>query len=108
MLDEYGKGRFALFGGPHVFETGDFGLLSNQDNRLFLKNVLRWLLADGPLNLQVEPSAHPVLNTSFFEHGLEIISELNQQNDLQSVAYVEKLLRRTGVLNALDRPQWVP
>jgi len=39
----YGAGRFALFGGPHAFETGQLGLLAETSNARFLENVVRWL-----------------------------------------------------------------
>ena len=36
------KGRFALFGGPHIFETGTYGLLDEAGNRRFLDQLLAW------------------------------------------------------------------
>src|SRR5206468_9532358 len=50
-----GRGRFALFGGPHVFETGTYGLLASHDNARFLQNVLRWLLDDRPTGHELKP-----------------------------------------------------
>lgn len=104
----YGAGRFALFGGPHVFEIGDFGLLGTRDNGRFLQNVLRWLLEDGKPDLHVEPTSHHALGTFYFNNGLEIVRGEDRQSDQQTIAYVEKVLRRTGVLKALDRPNWLP
>ncbi len=103
----YGSGRFVLFGGPHVFEIGDFGLLGTQDNARFLQNVIRWLLDNGQPNLQIEPTTHHALGTYYFNSGLEIVRGQDTQNDQQTIAYVEKVLRRTGVLKALDRPSWM-
>ncbi len=42
---EYGKGKFVLFGGPHVLESSEFGLLSDADNLSFTRNIIQWLLA---------------------------------------------------------------
>jgi hypothetical protein len=103
-----GRGRFALFGGPHAFETGAFGLLASHDNARFLHTVVRWLMDDGDPDLKVEPTAHHTLGTYFFDNGLEIRRSEAPQTDQQTIAYVERVLRRTGVIRALDRPQWLP
>jgi len=103
-----GQGRFALFGGPHAFETGRFGLLAEPDNTRFLQNVLDWLLNDRPPNLTSEPatrySTEPFLSTP----ALDFVTADETQADHHTVAYVERLLRRTGVLKALSRPKWMP
>jgi len=103
-----GQGRFALFGGPHAFETGRFGLLSEHDNARFLQNVLGWLLDDGPPNLTSEPATdyatEPFRSTPTFD----VVPGHDTQTDQHTVAYVERLLRRTGVLKALSRPKWIP
>jgi hypothetical protein len=58
--------------------------------------------------LHVEPSAHHALGTFFFNNGLEITRDNTAHGDHQTIAYVERMLRRTGILKALDRPQWLP
>ena len=108
VAGQLGRGRFALFGVPHVFETGRFGLLRIQDNARFLLNVLNWLLAEGPLDLNVEPTAHHALGNFFFNNGLEVVRSDDGQTDQQTVAYVERVLRKTGLLKAINRPQWLP
>lgn len=108
IAGQLGHGRFVMFGGPHVFETGSFGLLTSHDNARFLQNVLRWLLDDGPADLHVEPTAHHALGTFFFNNGLEITRDIAAHGDHQTIAYVERMLRRTGILKALDRPKWLP
>jgi len=104
----YGQGRFALFGGPHAFETGKFGLLASHDNARFLQNVVRWLLEDKPPNLTAEPAAHHSEGTFFFSNGLDVIRNDEDFGNQHTLAYVERLLRRTGVLKALARPEWMP
>jgi hypothetical protein len=54
VVGHHGAGRFALFGGPHLFESSPLGLLAEADNRHFLQNVLAWLQADGVV---IEPAA---------------------------------------------------
>jgi len=108
IAGQLGRGRFALFGGPHAFETGGFGLLTSHDNARFLQNVLRWLLDEGPADLQVEPTIHHALGTFYFNNGLEITRQDTGHGEQQTVAYVERVFRRTGILKALDRPQWLP
>lgn len=104
----HGRGRFALFGGPHVFETGSFGLLTSESNARFLQNVLRWLLNDGATCLEMTPTCHHALGTFLFNRRLEVETEVRDQRDQQTIAYVERVLRQTGILKALDRPHWLP
>jgi len=104
----HGRGRFALFGGPHAFEAGAFGLLPSHDNARFLRNVLRWLLDDGAPDLVAAPNAHHSDGTFFFDHGLDVIRAGDTNENQHTVRYVERMLRRTGVLRALRRAKWVP
>jgi len=108
VAGQSGRGRFALFGGPHVFETGTYGLLTSHDNARFLQNVLRWLLDDGPPGLQPRPTTHHALGTYFFNRQLEVEREVQAQRDQHTIAYVERILRQTGIIKALDRPYWLP
>ena len=103
-----GRGRFVLCGGPHVFETGTYGLLSSHDNARFLQNIVRWLLDDGDPCLNSDSATHHSLGTFFFNKRLEIEHGIEEQKDQQTIAYVEKMLRKTGILKALNRPKWVP
>jgi hypothetical protein len=48
VCGHHGAGRFALFGGPHLFESSPLGLLAQGDNTRFLHNTLGWLLSDAP------------------------------------------------------------
>lgn len=90
-----GRGRFAAFGGPHAFESGPFGLLEAADNAPFLRQVLRWLLSDEPL------SSPPLPRPASEE-------DVTRLPDGRTVAYVERLLRQTGMLKALSRARWLP
>jgi hypothetical protein len=103
-----GRGRFVLCGGPHAFETGTYGLLASHDNARFLQNIVRWLLDDGDPRLNLESSPHHSIGTFFFNNRLEIENRVEAQKDQQTISYVEKMLRRTGILKALNRPKWVP
>lgn len=40
VAGQHGTGRFALVGGPHVFESSSLGLLAMADNTRFLHNIL--------------------------------------------------------------------
>jgi len=103
VVGRCGKGRFALFGGPHVFETSPLGLLANQDNARFLDNTLHWLLSD---NLD-EPVDRLQSNRSPSE--CERLTRVECQGEGErTIASVERLLRKTGVLKALGRAKWMP
>jgi hypothetical protein len=112
VAGRYGAGRFVLFGGPHAFETGIFGLLSAADNAAFLGNVLRWLL----LKRFDEPQ-WPV-HTTHTEDQF-IAETINQQwrdfcrverqgSGEQLVSFVERMLRQSGILRAISRARWAP
>ena len=105
VAGRHGKGRFALFGGPHLFESSALGLLNVGDNTRFLRNVLKWLLAEGPDT-----------DAGLFQRNLPAADStfawLNQVESTGegagTVASVEKILRQTGVLKALSRAKWLP
>ena len=103
-----GRGRFALFGGPHAFEIGTFGLLTTHDNTRFLNNVLCWLLDDGPASLGTETDALHSDGTLAFNNGLTVVRGEDALGGQQTIASVERVLRRTGVLKALARAKWMP
>jgi hypothetical protein len=98
-----GAGRFALFGGPHVFETSPLGLLANQDNARFLENTLHWLLSDSLDEPVHYPQSHQL------GHEGEKLTRVECQGEGErTISSVERLLRRTGVLKALDCAKWMP
>lgn len=105
-----GRGRFALFGGPHVFETGPFGLLQVADNPQFLGNVLQWLLDET--GGACDPGGVPASGFSNESASAEELRALWEVDDVgpgrPMVAFVEQLLHETGILKALGRPSWMP
>ena len=97
----YGKGRFVLLGGPHVFEAGPFGLVQWADNARFLHNVLHWLLDDTPRTMapnSTAPLAGPTAEKFWLVE--------NRGPGQTTVAYVERQLRSNGVLKALHQAKW--
>lgn len=102
VVGTHGDGRFALFGGPHAFETGTFGLFSKADNARFLENVLHWLLAE---EVTLEPAWPPSNqeNPLLWKQFCQIEGQGRGQ---QVVASLERLLRTTGILKALSRASW--
>lgn len=105
-----GGGRFLLFGGPHAFETGPFGLLSAAHNLRFLQNILGWLLNDEGEELEaVPPGQEPelvALHSLLTEQWRDVAQIEATGRGEPIVAFVERLLRQTGVLKALAR--WMP
>lgn len=105
-------GRFAVLGGPHLCETGPFGLLGEADNARFLENVLQWLLEDDLAGLQALrlTLAQPMRwqGPGLADEQLQFGQVEYHGSGQQAIAAVERLLRRTGVLRALARPQWQP
>jgi len=98
-------GRFALFGGSHLFETSPLGLLSQADNTRFLQNILHWLLEDSP----VQPLADAPANSWGRDGSLTSLTRVDGRGEGgRTIASVERLLRKTGVLKALSRARWMP
>jgi hypothetical protein len=112
VVGTLGAGRFALFGGPHLVETGPFGLLPEADNRRFLEQVLRWLLRRdlAPLPaLAAAPSPPTPWGPLPGAGESEAFSVVEGRGEgAATVASVERLLRKTGVLKALRRARWLP
>lgn len=107
-----GRGRFFLLGGPHVFETGPFGLLGAADNRRFLLNILGWLLNGEHRELEpVAPGHEPELAAlhSLLDEQWRDVGQIEATGRGEAtVAFVERLLRETGVLKALAHAKWMP
>lgn len=108
----HGRGRYALFGGPHAFETGTFGLFSSADNARFLRNVLQWLLSNQPAGLdQADNSV-----ATKCEWQMPNLADDDSQwtrvdyrgNGTHTIAATERFLRQTGILKALSRARWMP
>lgn len=68
----------------------------------------------SPLTDEGDPDLHPAatslhdLGTFHFNNRMEVVGSDISHADFHTINYVEKVLRRTGVLKALDRPQWLP
>ena len=101
----HGTGRFALFGGSHLFETSSLGLLCYADNTRFLKNTLQWLLGES----SVEPRLNVQTNPCCRDANAEPLTRIDGRGEGQrTIASVERVLRKTGVLKALNRARWMP
>jgi hypothetical protein len=106
------QGRFVLFGGPHPFETGPFGLLADADNARFLLNILQWLLERDPVGLEplrltmAQPMKWRIPGLA--DQGKAFSHLEGNGNGQATVVSVERLLRKTGVLKALSLAKWMP
>ena len=87
-------------------------MLGAADNRRFLNNILGWLLNDeggGPetvaLGSKPELAAlHALLDEQWRDVGQVEATGRGEA----TVAFVERLLRETGVLKALAHAKWMP
>ena len=104
VVGHHGAGRFALFGGPHVFESSSLGLLNSGNNRRFLENVLHWLLTDS----DVAPVASQFAGLNWARDCHEVTRIEARGEGKRTIARVERVLRETGVLKALNRAKWMP
>jgi hypothetical protein len=95
-----------------VFEIGTFGLLGSADNANFLRHILRWLEGSDPLgeNLGVPTSPrHPEWHPPLLARSSRELAQIEcKGRGAGTVLYVERLLRRTGMLKALARASWMP
>lgn len=112
VAGESGRGKFVLLGGPHVFETGPFGLLGAGDNRRFLQNVLNWLLNDESGKLEgvthVREPDLAALHALRDEQWRDMTQIEATSGGEATVAFIEGLLKQTGVLWALAHAKWMP
>ena len=104
VAGRHGNGRFALFGGPHLFESSALGLLTVADNTRFLRNVLTWLLSD---EVDKQSGARQgVRQTS--DSDFPWLSRVESAGEGErTIASVERVLRKTGVLKALSQAKWL-
>jgi hypothetical protein len=105
VVGHYGAGRFALFGGPHLFEFSQLGLLQHGDNAHFLENILRWVLENGTEALLPAPESIELVRGAA-DHALTCVNGRGEGES--TIASVERVLRKTGVLKALNRAKWLP
>ena len=103
-----GRGRFVLFGGPHAFEMGSYGLLAAHDNARFLQNVLRWLLSDAPPNLIPEAVTHHALGTFFFNAGLDVVWVDDPHGGHNRSLTSNKSCARPACSKRSTAPRWIP
>lgn len=106
----YGAGRFVLSGGPHAFECGPFGLLDATGNRPFLQRVLRWLVTDEPVRQDL---FDPEVGLKDSDLARQINSNWQRLCQLKAggaddrlIRQVERQLRETGLLRAINRARW--
>jgi len=104
VAGQHGTGRFALLGGPHVFESSSLGLLAQADNTRFLHNILDWLLPAGGGEEVSGPA--PEAPQITFDHEVTCVEARGEGE--RTIASVERVLRKAGVLKALSRAQWMP
>ena len=105
VAGRHGNGRFALFGGPHLFESSALGLLPVADNTRFLRNVLTWLLADEANQTSATPQMN---NPGSVCHCSGLSQVASEGEGERTIASVERILRQTGVLKALNQAKWLP
>jgi len=80
-------------------------LLSRADNTRFLKNTIHWLLGDDP----VEPGAFPESSVWCGSEKTEFPTLIDgRAGGERTIASIERVLRKTGVLKALSRAKWMP
>ena len=105
VAGRHGLGRFALFGGPHLFESNTLGLLTHPDNARFLRNTLDWLLSDAVDDSVAGQMQAAAASVTYFPDLSRV--EANAHGE-RIVTSVERVLRKAGVLKALGRAKWMP
>lgn len=104
VAGNYGRGKFALFGGPHIFETSPLGLLIEADNARFLQNIIHWLLEEAS-----EGEMADSCDNSFLSTGRRQFTCVESCGEgARTIRSVERVLRRAGILKALSRARWIP
>lgn len=107
----YGKGRFAVFGGPHAFETGGYGLFSKDGNRQLAVEVLQWLVSEGSSMLheqsETKSPTDSACSNRLQELWVQVANCKSSHEKGESMAsFVDGIFRETGVLSGLGRSVW--
>ena len=105
VAGRHGRGRFALFGGPHIFESSPLGLLTHGDNTKFLNNVIGWLLKENEV-VEAKGNSNSTPTIPESQPGLAHVESYGIGE--RTIASVERVLRKTGILKALCRAKWMP
>ena len=105
IAGRYRRGRFALFGGPHLFETSALGLLRHGDNSKFLLNLIGWLISEDET---VEAPELAAISPAISQPQSGLTHVENYGNGERTIVSVERVLRKTGILKALNRARWMP
>ena len=107
----YGNGRFAIFGGPHAFETGGYGLLPYNGNRKFVERVIHWLVSNkepvpkDPFCLDLRS------NRSCSSHVKDMWIQVSGSTSPHKrgellVSFVDGIFQESGVLSGLGKSVW--
>ena len=107
---QYGAGNFTIFGGPHVFETGVYGLLNSIGNQRFARAIIRRLLGNNfkrsDQNL-INPLLGPISSNEFSEMWslLSVDQSAKEKGELL-VSLADKIFKETGAFHPLGRSVW--
>ena len=108
----YGNGRFSVFGGPHAFETGGYGLLNSGSNRSFARTVLKWLVSDEP-DSKMKDSVTEIPDSiqsdlkpfQLLWKGVEDCKTSKTKGAIL-VQFVDMLFQRTGIMTPIGKGIW--
>lgn len=104
----YGSGRYVLVGGPHAFETGEFGLLDHPGNREFLNQVLRWVFLSGsidePGTSLGAPATHEQPTSALWERVRS--AKLNREKEIALVDFVDDFFQHSTILKRITKLNW--
>jgi hypothetical protein len=78
--------------------------LHHGDNTRFLHNILAWLISEAAIQDAQCPSA----DAPEASYGHELTCVEARGEGERTIASVERVLRKTGVLRALNRAKWMP
>lgn len=107
VAGHFGTGRFALFGGPHAFETSPLGLLHERDNERLLKNVLQWLLSDSESRpVAAGNSVDLLMRKRAGVFWADLLSVDTLGKGAFQVECIERLLSKSQTFRALSRRRW--
>lgn len=108
----YSNGRFAIFGGPHAFETGGYGLLNSGSNRLFARMILEWIVSNEPgsemTHRAPEKSDSLELNLKPFQLLWKRVEDCQSPKTKGAilVQFVDKIFQGTGIMTPIGKGIW--
>jgi hypothetical protein len=116
VAGHHGEGRYVLFGGPHQFESTNFGLLREADNCDFLNILIDWLIEPKtpfPASVPTTPPLSSYETVDFVETDRRQLlwqavtnAKASKTKGTSFVDFIKHLFLDSTAMELLDMSAW--